>query len=48
MKSKIFKIILFTLPASIFILLYIKNKLTKLLSSDIFDISLNEDEEENF
>jgi len=48
MRKKILTFLLFFVPGFIFMFLYIKNMLTKLLQSDIFDISLNENEEEDF
>lgn len=46
MKSKIIRFILFFIPSLILFFYYMKQSLTKLFESDIFDIDLNENEEE--
>ena len=45
MKTKMIKFILFFIPSLILFVYYIKQSLTKLFESDIFDIDLSEDEE---
>lgn len=48
MKKRIIAILLVSIPGVIAFFYYIKNFLTKFADSDIFDISLNEDNEEDF
>jgi len=47
MKNKILKFIIFIIPTIILFLYYSKKNLTKLFSSDIFEVDLD-DEEKDF
>lgn len=46
MKKKILTSLIILIPGLIFILFYIKKTLTKLSEFDIFDVSIDEEEEE--
>lgn len=46
MKKKILTSLIILIPGLIFILFYIKNALTKLSEFDIFDVSIDYEEEE--